>query len=173
MATYTMNCTAEELNAAVSYTGLKKIKSITLEEAVSSISFSTDAAFNALNSKLGGELRVHMPENSGVSTYTYIYARINGATSGYWCNSVQSTSYFTAGRLASVKAIAKINIDVVGGYINMLSFYRYQYRTGSGGGGYTQGGLNAGDQTAVTEIEIYNGSYTFPEGTVVEWWERG
>lgn len=159
-------------NHVAAYRGLRLARKVILTEAVSAIQFSTDDDGNALNSTFGGELRVYIPANASISTIAAYYIQLNGLTSGCWFSITQNATYVSKLYGGSARSTSKSIIDITGGHVMAVSYYAAQYNTGTADNNTVYGGINA-SQSAITAINLYFSGYTFPIGTVVEWWERG
>lgn len=123
---------------------------------------------------------MYVPEgaSTGTAAGIIIGLRLNGiGTNSYWYENQHSASAMRGGMLGSVRATINTDINLIGGYTQILPRYAYQYinSSGSNAGSYGQyvGGLTNPGYNEVTAINIFVSGHTFPTGTIVEWWERG
>lgn len=161
-------------NQVAKYKGLRLARRIVLTELVSVIEFNADSDGNALNSTLGGELRIKVSGSSvATGTTAYILAQFNKIyTDNYVDNIITPTKNYMC-----VSGIKNINVNCIS-EINILNntifaFSRGWYRDSSGGSlGNIAGELDS-IQNSITSIKLFLSAGTFPAGTVAEWWERG
>jgi len=155
---------------------LLKRFSTTLASAVTAVTISTGDDGNALSGKIGS-LRILVPAGCSVATGTnsVIKAQINGITTAVYRDEYASTTLTTNIFIGNIKnqygsiwcdmnVLANNSLIIKGHYSNSDNTTPEKNTV--------SGAITALGSTKISSIYFYStGAYTFPVGTIIEYWE--
>jgi hypothetical protein len=153
---------------------VKRISTM-LSAAVNAFTYTTGDDGLPLNG-ISGELQIVVPAGCSAPTGTNaaLYGRINGIITGYHSpyGGSDNTDHLYLANIRNQFAAVNIELNVLhGGALLVLASFGYSDGTSFGTPAPSIGGLLSGVSSITSLYGYLSSSYTFPAGTMLEYWE--